>query len=112
MAVSAGWERMTLWIVEWLIGMRKFPNGMDMDGKASMVEAVLRNTTVKPGGEVDRDLHQHMLQGTRVWTSDGADLDAGLALDGGRCVRRMVCHAWGDAHPSGRCLAHAMVPAA
>ena len=37
------------WIVERLIGMREIPNEMDMDGKASMVEAALRNTTVKPG---------------------------------------------------------------
>ena len=54
------------WIVERLIGMREFPNEMDLDGKASMVEAALRNTAVKPGGEVDRDLHQHMLRSTRV----------------------------------------------
>ena len=53
------------WIVERLIGMHEFPNEMDMDGKASMVEAAVRNTTVQPEGEVDRDLHTQMLQGTK-----------------------------------------------
>ena len=71
------------WIAERLIGMHEFPNEMDMDGKASMVEAAVRNTTLPPGGEVEKDLHTQLLQGTRVWTSDGADLDVGLALVGG-----------------------------
>ena len=38
------------WIVERLIGMHEFPNEMDLDGKASMVEAAVRNMTVMPGG--------------------------------------------------------------
>ena len=96
------------WIAERLIGMREFPNEMDMDGKASMVEAAVRNTTVQPGGEVDRDLHQHMLQRSRVWTSDGADLDVGLALAGGRSFSNLVCQAWDESHSSGRLLANAM----
>eukprot|EP00974_Lingulodinium_polyedra_P033471 3218325-Lingulodinium_polyedra.AAC.1 len=81
---------------------------MDLDGKASMVEAVVRNTIVKPGGEVDRDLRQHILQSTRVWASDGADLDVGLALVGGSCFNNLVGHAWDESHSSGRLLASAM----
>ena len=88
--------------------MREFPNEMDMDGKASMVEAAVRNTTVQPGGEVDRDLHQHMLQRSRVWASDGADRGVGLALNGGRCFSSLVCQAWDESHSSGRLLANAM----
>ena len=88
--------------------MREFPNGMDMDGKASMVEAAVRSTTVEPGGEVDRDLHQHMLQRSRVWTSDGEDLDVGLALAGGCSFSNLVCQAWDESHSSGRLLANAM----
>ena len=108
MVVSAAWGEGGPWIVERLIGMREFPNEMDTDGKASMVEAALRNTTVMPEGEVDRDLHQHMLRSTRVWTSDGADLDVGLALAGGRCFNSLVCLPWGESHSSGRLLANAM----
>ena len=37
------------WIVERLIGMHELPNEMDTDGKASMVEAAVRNTTLQPG---------------------------------------------------------------
>ena len=81
---------------------------MDMDGKASMVEAALRNATVQAGGEVDMDLHKQVLQGTRVWTSDGADLDVGLALGGGRQFDNLVCHAWDESHGAGRLLANAM----
>ena len=31
-------------------------------------------------GEVDAELHQHILRDKRVWTSDRADLDVGPAL--------------------------------
>ena len=73
-----------------------------------MVEAAVRNTIVQTGGEVDKDLHQQILQGTRVWTSDGADLDVGLALAGGPHFSRLVCHAWDESHGAGRLLASAM----
>ena len=96
------------WIAERLIGMHEFPNEMDMDGKASMVEAAVRNATVQAGGEVDMDLHKQVLQGTRVWTSDGADLDVGLSLGGGRQFDNLVCHAWDESHGAGRLLANAM----
>jgi len=96
------------WIAERLIGMHEFSNEMDTDGKASMVEAAVRNTTVQTGGEVDKDLHQQILQGTRVWTSDGADLDVGLAFAGGRHFSSLVCHAWDESHGAGRLLANAM----
>ena len=44
------------WTVERRIGMHEIPNEMDTDGKASMVEAAVRNTAVQLGGEVDRGL--------------------------------------------------------
>ena len=43
-----------------------------------------------------------------MWTSDGADLDVGLALAGGRCFNNLVAHAWDESHSSGRLLAIAM----
>ena len=49
-----------------------------------------------------------MLRNTRVWTSDGADLDVGLALAGGRGFNSLVLHAWDEAHSSVRVLANAM----
>ena len=88
--------------------MREFSNDMDMDGKAPMVETVVRNTAVQLGGEVDRDMRQHMLQSTRVWTSDGAVLDVGLALASGRCFSSLVCHCWGESHSAGRLMANAL----
>ena len=48
-----------------------------------------------------------MFQSTRVWTSDGADLDVGLALVGGRHFSSLVCHAWDESHGAGRLLAKA-----
>ena len=87
--------------------MQEIPSNMNLGGKASMVEAAVRNTIVKPGGEVDRDLHQQIVQNTRVWTSDGADLDVGLALAGGS-FSSLACHGWDESHSSGRLLANAM----
>ena len=73
--------------------MREFPSEMHLEGKASMVEDAVRNATLGTEGEVDTELHQHILRGTRVWTSDGADLDVGHALAGG-CFSGLVCRAW------------------
>ena len=73
--------------------MQEFPHDMNLDGKASMVEAAVRNAIVKLGGEVDGDMHQNILRNTKVWASDGADLDVGLALAGGRCFTSFACHA-------------------
>ena len=88
--------------------MHEFPQEIDLGGKVSTAEAVVRNTAVMPGVEVDKGLRQHILRSTRVWTSDGADLDVGLALAGGRCLDSLVCHAWDESHSSGRLLANAM----
>ena len=43
-----------------------------------------------------------------MWASDGADLDVGLALVGGRSLASLACHAWDESHSSGRLQANAM----
>ena len=73
-----------------------------------MVEDAVRNATLGTEGEVDTELHQHILRGTRVWTSDGADLDVGHALAKGGCFSGLVCHAWDESHSAGRLLANAL----
>ena len=72
-----------------------------------MVEDAVRSATLGTDGEVDTRLHQQILRGTRVWTSDGADLDVGHALKGG-CFSGLVCHAWDESHSAGRLLANAL----
>ena len=95
------------WVAERLIGMHEFPSEMHLEGKASMVEGAVRSATVGTEGEVDTELHQRILRGTRVWTSDGADLDVGHALAKGGFTG-MVCHAWDESHSAGRLLASAL----
>ena len=73
-----------------------------------MVEDAVRNATLGTEGEVDTELHQRILRGTRVWTSDGADLDVGHALAKGGCFSGLVCHAWDESHSAGRLLASAL----
>ena len=68
----------------------------------------MRNATLGTEGEVDTELHQHILRGTRVWTSDGADLDVGHALAKDGCFGGLVCHAWDESHSAGRLLANAL----
>ena len=96
------------WVVERLIGMHEFPSEMNLEGKASMVEAAVRNATLGTEGEVDTALHQHILRDTRVWTSDGADLDVGPALASKGGFSGLVCHAWDESHSAGRLLASAL----
>ena len=67
------------WIVERIIGMQEFPQRMDCDGKVSMLEACVRRACLSASGEVDTKLHQHVREQTRVWCSDGADLQVPLA---------------------------------
>ena len=97
------------WVAERLIGMHEFPGEMHLEGKASMVQDAVRNATLGAEGEVDTELHQHILRSTRVWTSDGADLDVGHALVAkGCCFSGLVCHAWDESHSAGRLLASAL----
>ena len=96
------------WVAERLIGMHEFPSEMNLEGKASMVEDAVRSATLGTDGEVDTELHQHILRGTRVWTSDGADLDVGHALAKDGCFSSLVCHAWDESHSAGRLLASAL----
>ena len=86
----------------------KFPSEMNLEGKASMVEDAVRSATLGTDGEVDTELHQHILRGTRVWTSDGADLDVGHALAEDGRFSSLVCHAWDESHSAGRLLASAL----
>ena len=95
-------------VAERLIGMQEFPSDMKLDGKASMVEAAVRNATLGSEGEVDTKLHQRILRGTRVWTSDGADLDVGPALASKAGFSGMVCQAWDESHCAGRLLPNAL----
>ena len=95
------------WVAERLIGMHEFPSEMNLDGKASMVEDMVRSAMLGTDGEVDTELHQHILRGTRVWTSDGADLDVGHALAKGG-FSDLVCHAWDESHSAGRLMASAL----
>ena len=96
------------WVAERLIGMHEFPSEMHLEGKVSMVEDAVRSATLGTEGEVDTELHQHILRGTRVWTSDGADLDVGHALAKDGCFSGLVCHAWDESHSAGRLLASAL----
>ena len=96
------------WVAERLIGMHEFPGEMHLEGKASMVEDVVRSATLGTEGEVDTELHQHILKNTRVWTSDGADLDVGHALNQSGSFSGLVCHAWDESHSAGRLLASAL----
>ena len=80
------------WIVERLIGMREFPQAMDCDGKATMLEDCGRRACQTAGGEVDVELHKHVREETRAWCSDGADLDVPLAATA--TFPRLAFHAW------------------
>ena len=70
------------WIVDRIIGMQEFLHDMDEDGKASMFQACVRRTCLSVNGEVDVKLHQHVREQTRVWCSDGADLQMQPAMAG------------------------------
>jgi hypothetical protein len=67
------------WIVERIIAMQEFPQAMDCDGKASMLETSVRRACLNGSGEVDTKLLKHVQAQTRVWCSDGADLQVPLA---------------------------------
>ena len=84
------------WIVERLIGMREFPQAMDCDGKATMLEDCVRRACQTAGGDVDVDLHKHVREETRAWCSDGADLDVPLAATA--TFPRLAFHAWDESH--------------
>ena len=95
------------WIVERLIGMREFPQAMDCDGKATMLEDCVRRACQAPGGEVDVDLHKHVREETRAWCSDGADLNVPLAATA--TFPRLSFHAWDESHSAQALLKKSMV---
>lgn len=94
------------WIVERIIGMQEFPQDMDCDGKVSMLEACVRRACFSRDGEVDTKLHQHVREQTRVWCSDGADLQVPLAASAS--FPGLVFHAWDEAHSAQRLCANSM----
>ena len=94
------------WIVERLIGAHEFPNDMDTASKATMLEDCVRRASVSVSGEVDADLFKRLQKNVRVWTSDGADRDVGLAAT---AVFPGLCfHAWDESHSALRLLANAL----
>ena len=93
------------WIVERLIGMQEFPQDMDCDGKASMLETNVRRACLNGSGEVDTKLLKHVQAQTRVWCSDGADLQVPLAASA--FFPGLVFHAWDEAHSAQRLCANA-----
>ncbi len=46
--------------MERLIGMREFPQAMDCDGKAAMLENCVRRACQTAGGDVAVDLHKRV----------------------------------------------------
>ncbi len=94
------------WIVERIIGMQEFPQRMDCDGKVTMLEACVRRACLSASGEVDTKLHQHVRDQTRVWCSDGADLQ--VPMTASASFPGLVFHAWDEAHSAQRLCANAM----
>ena len=94
------------WIVERIIGMQEFPHSMDVDGKVSMLEASVRRACAAVTGEVDTELHQHVRTQTRVWGSDGADLNVALAASA--FFPGLVFHNWDESHSAQRLVANSM----
>ena len=94
------------WIVERLTGAREFPNTMDTASKATMLEDCARRAAVSAAGEVDANLFEHLRKHTRVWTSDGADRDVGLAAT--QTFPGLCFHAWDESHSAVRLLGNAL----
>ena len=94
------------WVVERLIGMQEFPGDMSCDGKVSMLEACVRRACLSASGELDTKLHQHVKEQTRVWTSDGADLQVPLAASG--FFTRLKYIYWDEAHAACRLAENSM----
>ena len=94
------------WIVERIIGMEEFPQSMDCDGKVSMLEACVRRPCILSRGTVDTKLYQHVREQTRVWCSDGADLNVPLAASG--TFTGLAYHAWDESHSGQKLCANVM----
>ena len=66
----------------------------------------MRRAAVSVSGEVDTDLFERLRKNVRVWTSDGADRDVGLAAT---AVFPGLCfHAWDESHSAVRLLSNAL----
>ena len=94
------------WLVERVIGMHEFPDDMGCDGKVSMLETCVRKVAVTAAGDVNLALHSHVRDNIRVWTSDGADRDVGLAATG--AFSGLAFHAWDESHSAGRLFQNAL----
>ena len=94
------------WLVERVIGIHEFPDDMGTDGKVSMLETCVRSAAVSASADLDVELHKRIQENVRVWTSDGADRDVGLAATGS--FPNLVFHAWDESHSAGRLLKNAI----
>jgi hypothetical protein len=86
--------------------MEGFPHDMGCDSKVAMLEACVRRACLAESGEVDTKLHQHVREQSRVWVSDGADLDVPLAASA--FFPDLTFHAWCESHSANRLCANAM----
>ena len=94
------------WLVERVIGMHEFPDDMGTDAKVSMLESCVRRAAVSASADLNVELHSHIREKVRVWTSDGADRDVGLAATGP--FPNLAFHAWDESHSAGRLLQNAL----
>ena len=112
--VQAGWLQVLgprgPWLVERIIGMREFPQGMDLDGKVAMLDESVRRACMNGlGGEVNTQLLQHVRRQMRAWCSDGADLHVPLAASA--TFPGLVFHAWDESHSAQKLCANALAHA-
>ena len=61
---------------------------------------------VSVSADVNVELHRHIREKVRCWTSDGADRDVGLAATGP--FPNLAFHAWDESHSAGRLLQNAL----
>ena len=76
--------------------MQEFPQGMDLDGKVSMLEACVRRACIGSNGEVNTQMLQHVREQARAWNSDGADLQVPFAASA--FFPGLVFHGWDETH--------------
>ena len=94
------------WAVERISGMREFPQGLDCEGKVSMLEECVRRACQSQGGEIDTKLRQHVCAQMRVWRSDGADLQVPMAASA--FFPGLQFFAWDESHSAQRLGANSM----
>ena len=86
--------------------MREFPQEMDCERKAAMLEECVRRACQSGNGELDVKLHQHVCGQMRAWCSDGADLSVPSMASG--AFPNMKFHAWDESHSAQKLGANAI----